>query len=833
MRPLYLKTKRASHRARHSSALVITMMLVCLITVLLVGFVGSMRLEIFSARAQLNSTKATFYSQAAQDMAVSRLYYAMSSTNGFWVTQPGRATASISGSLTTVLLSSNPTSGAPATSASTNLAADFNVSSLEGSNGNLLALTNAVMRVQWMYVHQDGSYESGTPTISTANPVVGRFAFWVDDESTKINVNTAYTNNASLYPASHPGRVNLSTLSIVPGFADSVKTFRANNHYFNSSAEFCQSNSISGSIDAWKTNRFNLTHYNHSLEWNLFNEPRILLTAKKSIAEAIYGTGTTNYIRIVSNGSDDPGALAALNATSVSAVVGKIAAELNRTDWPIMTSAAASASFGGKFTPVRSEQIALNIVEYVRAAESTNNVVAPIWGSLASSGGVFAMSSAANGNLLIGNNRGPRITEIAVNSVSAPVGGYNVVTEIHLPRYFGLTSIDLSTLTLTVYLGYPSGTASFSGPWAASSTTLLAGNYASVTRTLSATAGLATVSVAAQLTDSAGQIVEIAPLSYLNATPGWINCTVSTANSMNITDPNLSRGVSNWTSAARTLGSTNSATMASVLTTGPLQDLTASLSGSITDVSMRFPVPSGTSGNAFGMVGSVGELGYVHTGNECVGVATPWRTIRLQPQRTSDGYLPDWAILDLFAAPLNVSRSDADGPYILPSSDTNSIGGKINVNAVNVTTVNSNYYSRLTPMILLFQGAANMTTASTTLSTTTASNMVFNIWKCTVAVTNTSEKYGSGFFYAPGQIVEVAGVADGGEATESRFRDVSSLITTRGNVFTIYSVGQVIKQDKSGNLNVMGEHRRATMVERVQSGSSGKFQIVYSQTLSP
>jgi len=57
------------------------------------------------------------------------------------------------------------------------------------------------MPVKWMYVLQDGTLASmsaagiitttsgGSPT--TANPIVGRVAFWTDDESCKVNINTS------------------------------------------------------------------------------------------------------------------------------------------------------------------------------------------------------------------------------------------------------------------------------------------------------------------------------------------------------------------------------------------------------------------------------------------------------------------------------------------------------------------------------------------------------------------------------------------------------------------------------------------------------------------
>ena len=100
---------------------------------------------------------------------------------GFWVT-PSTATAS-AGSTT-----APPTPAGPAVSS-----------------------TNIVpMPVKWLYVLQDGTVVApqlgsvGTSVsikaASTANPIVGRIAYWTDDETTKVNINTASEGNFSDTP---------------------------------------------------------------------------------------------------------------------------------------------------------------------------------------------------------------------------------------------------------------------------------------------------------------------------------------------------------------------------------------------------------------------------------------------------------------------------------------------------------------------------------------------------------------------------------------------------------------------------------------------------------
>ena len=76
---------------------------------------------------------------------------------------------------------------------------DYDASAVAGAsrNGDQARLP---MPVEWFYVLQDGSVGTldpatlrytGEGTVSESNPIVGRIAFWTDDESAKINVNTA------------------------------------------------------------------------------------------------------------------------------------------------------------------------------------------------------------------------------------------------------------------------------------------------------------------------------------------------------------------------------------------------------------------------------------------------------------------------------------------------------------------------------------------------------------------------------------------------------------------------------------------------------------------
>jgi uncharacterized protein (TIGR02600 family) len=72
---------------------------------------------------------------------------------------------------------------------------------ITGASGYFPSASNAApMPVQWLYVLQDGTWVTpssvtgNTITIASAtatNPIVGRIAFWTDDETAKVNLNTA------------------------------------------------------------------------------------------------------------------------------------------------------------------------------------------------------------------------------------------------------------------------------------------------------------------------------------------------------------------------------------------------------------------------------------------------------------------------------------------------------------------------------------------------------------------------------------------------------------------------------------------------------------------
>ena len=97
----------------------------------------------------------------------------------------------------------------------------FSIKSPPGyTSGNASAVNNpAPMPVKWLYVLQDGSYVSPTGTGSNAtvagatqaNPIIGRVAYWTDDDTSKVNINTASEGEFWQYPRTFGGQYPAQT----------------------------------------------------------------------------------------------------------------------------------------------------------------------------------------------------------------------------------------------------------------------------------------------------------------------------------------------------------------------------------------------------------------------------------------------------------------------------------------------------------------------------------------------------------------------------------------------------------------------------------------------
>ncbi len=387
------KTPMPNPGPRRGVALIITLSLLVLITVLVVGFTVNMRTEHQAAFSMSGAQRTNLVAQSALAHAVSLLQTNIpqpvppgaTPTPVNWVVNPGMLTiiqgqtgaGGGSGKVVVrkVPLSSNPPDTANTSYASTLADANLNPPLLNGG-GNTILPTNQDMRVAWVPVLQNPALAT-----SATNPIVGRYGFWIDDESAKVNVNTALgkpvidpanadaqtpgvvTAQSANYPVGHPASINLDMLGPVdlPGLAQWVSGTSP-----LASVEGLKP-FITTDPDGFVTrNKFNLTAWSRAPEFNVFGKSRLFLLRGQ--------TGLPTHGFQFFRDLEAPMYFHACENTTVSSdgtamyYTAKLLTRIfGRNDWPGMPARSFvdkwSGGAGGKALAQReADQIAWNIV---------------------------------------------------------------------------------------------------------------------------------------------------------------------------------------------------------------------------------------------------------------------------------------------------------------------------------------------------------------------------------------------------------------------------------------------------------------------------------------
>jgi hypothetical protein len=234
-----MKTARR-FQSTQGVALLVTLAAIVTITVLVVTYAVVVRLETSTARSSFDAERAQMFSTIAVDEVVTKLgdnipTQAASATDKgcLWAAGPGRLYTydpSQAGKpwRLTKLYSGVPAPGDPAWKSIA-----LNGPSLAALLSHPILSPNAEhptpnpMVVSWINLLQDGT-RSTDPDFATKlnanNPIVGRYAYWVDTETSKVNLNTAGLAKTTYRVDSvtgagdmqnltaHPGRVDLSQL---------------------------------------------------------------------------------------------------------------------------------------------------------------------------------------------------------------------------------------------------------------------------------------------------------------------------------------------------------------------------------------------------------------------------------------------------------------------------------------------------------------------------------------------------------------------------------------------------------------------------------------------
>lgn len=962
---------------RRGAALIMTLIILALITVMAMGFASLVRNETLSAGSHQSRGRALLHAQMGTDIVTSTLRNLTADPALTWASRPGALVTASSSLPTKLAVQTDLHSGFPSArmlAPDSDVKAVFrpanvNIATLYDDGGHLITDETGggtqpmALPLRWVYIRKDGALDfAEEPDLTnTANPITGRYAFWADDESSKVNINTAWKRNAPgdsdtgesynpFFPT-HPTGVDLGSVftaadpSLTPLAARQMADFLhvaitpnhrytsaadAGGRFFNDLSEMRRLDHLPGSPGGFarvlSKARFQLTHYNHDPDTTFFNEPRIVLTTQEKYAPrnpdgslVKDANGVPYFLDILNTPNTDPGqgSKENLNRAKLDKTIRKLISYLQRADWP-MTSA-SGGSLQSKYYPgstafenneLRLTQMALNIVEYVRSAESSLNLIEPIRGIIDLNGtygarGAFISNAhvgdvinVGNGvaNIYKGSARSLYITEVSAWIGDTPVvrGGVNywpceLYCEIHLPKHGGLDQIDLADVDgKMVSVGYsyylmnpgeffsPDTFAAFTGKYIpchattiiGGDTKIRAGEYRTAflkalikvnarPATMPLRLGLAlgpkmtATQVATEGVPDPGSVfnnarrLELAPAGQVfTMTVDPPSTPKESIRSYEVTEHNVNSVARSWTHdengvvipaaslTPHTFGSVNRRTQAvlgqsaSSLAFPPASapQLDTDKDGKVTDAGLRMPHPKGHVKNPHGIVYSAGELGFIHTGIESNRNGTlggvPFRTLRLQPSRQGTTVVPDWAFMDLFSAPIVMPVS---ARRIFAPNDS-AVGGRVNVNGMVEPFADTGRHPQLPavlernlPLIAVLSGVPNPSEADPDrlLNTEDAKATAASIYHRKLATGG--KRYGHPDVYdSPGEIAEIAGVADQGELSESILRNIASLITTRGSVFTIYTIGQSLDQTRSQDLRVTGEQRHRTTLEALR-----------------
>jgi hypothetical protein len=379
-------SNRKSCSTNSGMALVITLLAIVMVTLIVVAFSVSARIERRASSAGADALRAQEAAAAALSHATALLAKNIPAVGDAapdppinWWVNPGRLTLRpANGTTRHIALHS----GEVAT------ALDDDGVNLNERNrtrsGYLIEPTGSPMRVRWIYLPRDPS----APHNSATNPYVARYAFWVDDENGKLDVNTALGRSTTAdlsdnLPSFTPqgGGANLFTLGHHYGTSLALLEDGSKVN-FNALFQSRRGNKpgiilpttgggpgvlaaveefgrfITPATDAQdfvEKNRFQLTAWSRDPEFNVFGESRTFLN------RAINGESLMPWHQYSWDNSDantfNPN-LSIYNWQLTQNAVEKLANAFARSDWPGHEGSSLAGKWGGT---EEAAQVAWNI----------------------------------------------------------------------------------------------------------------------------------------------------------------------------------------------------------------------------------------------------------------------------------------------------------------------------------------------------------------------------------------------------------------------------------------------------------------------------------------
>ncbi|HXI83512.1 MAG TPA: hypothetical protein VNL17_05410 [Verrucomicrobiae bacterium] len=771
-------------------ALILTLTILAVILILLLAFVSSMRTERISAKAFNDQSKAQLLAQAAIDRAVATIASATAqriatpTLFSTYVTFPGVIWTNYNGTVGFVNLYSDPTLADP-----TNMNDGYWITGQNPLEYSTPA--NVQINVGWLYVGENGAV--APPPLAANNHLVGRYAFWVDDEATKVNIQTAGQRPVTApdaYGYSTNSEVDLNMLQA--GLSASAGSIQATQGLTGfTTIEEVKRADVGGSPSGdFTNNQFYLTTYSNDANYPDYADDFDALDRERSVL-------STLNIRDV-NGSGGGGTNNAYAHLSDPAL-----GNMYSLSGPL-------ATFDGKYSANGLRQIVANIIAYQHDPQSLVDPQA------------FPLDGGGTPPVFLGLAKTPYINEV---QVAYNVTGADVTRSVSVELFYMYdTSYTAAGDTITIS-GLPAGpgfsavpvTIPVSGTFASGSYVVFTETPAELPVALGGAAILPATSI--QITyarpyagtprrlDYSGVTLPALTLDTASPGPVWYGAQAADP-CVNDTDALPGRWEGYTSPFVGTLGRRN-----------------------IWQGANPFDGTPGPAGYPFGAdmskaviraapMKSLGELGFIHTTGS-------WQYVRLQPQPASEKatqQIPDWAMLDLFTVGGGTS-------------------GRININGGITAGTPVFGTTRLVPLNALLNNAL------TTLGTVPQNIYADDFPAGRAAIDTYGMRNGrDGIFDTAGEICEVNGLDNGGGNDfdrEAVIRRIANDITVRSSMFTVWVWAQSIKDvDGNGQYNppanpppgmatgndfITGEVKAQAVVERYENppGSGPRYRIRY------
>lgn len=334
-----------------------------------------------------------------------------------------------------------------------------------------------LMMLKWVYIRENGEREvSSSPELIQDNPIVSRYAFWVDDESARLDLNIVGSKVLNTNGSPLGNGIDFKAIPGVNPMIEEEINRNATNAPLLGEQEYKRLSISSSKV--LDTNRFNIgTRSGRAEGLNPWGKPKIMLTTQANRALGM------PFLNVLVNENRDPNYLDAMNGGGLDRGTGTtyrqkkyyqisqmIITNLTRTDWPTnyVSKSSPHQSFAQKYGTNAAVQFATDLIDYVRCAEATNDVVSPAYGAISTTlvpnTPIFHTSTTySDPSAFQSRTRRPLITEMAMVPQAGPILGpvpgvvaagnikwnFDIYLKFYLPYNYGLDEYDLTKLIIT------------------------------------------------------------------------------------------------------------------------------------------------------------------------------------------------------------------------------------------------------------------------------------------------------------------------------------------------------------------------------------------------